>query len=304
MGRLLSSARQQLQTYEKDRDSNSKCERIILKYSAYSEESSVLKRHAGEQNDTPTDIISLKMSNKRASASSSRSSSGVSDSDGSILLDSLRDSKKDIQQLNDRLAWFIDEVKHLESENARLRSEARRYQRLAEVKAQFERELVDARKILEQTDRRMANLEDKNVQLRERLERKTKDLQDADGDVEYYKNRCRNLESYCKKTQSERSYQVYQLTALLKEAKEDLREEQRQCAKYKTRAQDLCEDLKHKERLHRQEINEIHSRHHSELKKKIEEISEKLAEQYETWLKQALQALRDKHRAQMHANRF
>lgn len=72
--------------------------------------------------------------------------------------------KEDLQQLNDRLAVYIDTVRGLETENSALQLQisARDEERTREicgVKALYETELADARTALDQTARERAKLQ-------------------------------------------------------------------------------------------------------------------------------------------------
>lgn len=72
--------------------------------------------------------------------------------------------KEELQQLNDRLAVYIDTVRSLESENSALQLQIRgreeeRSRELSGVKALYETELADARTSLDQTARERARLQ-------------------------------------------------------------------------------------------------------------------------------------------------
>lgn len=72
--------------------------------------------------------------------------------------------KVELQNLNDRLAVYIDRVRHLEQENARLSVQVQTTQEtvtreVTNIKAMYEHELSDARKLLDETAREKAKLE-------------------------------------------------------------------------------------------------------------------------------------------------
>lgn len=72
--------------------------------------------------------------------------------------------KADLQNLNDRLACYIDRVRYLEQENSRLTMEVRTSQdtttrEVSNIKSMYEHELSDARKLLDDTSREKARLE-------------------------------------------------------------------------------------------------------------------------------------------------
>lgn len=72
--------------------------------------------------------------------------------------------KLELQNLNDRLAGYIDRVRFLEAENTRLTVEVRTARETvtresSNIKHMFEHELADARKVLDETAREKAKLE-------------------------------------------------------------------------------------------------------------------------------------------------
>lgn len=80
--------------------------------------------------------------------------------------------KLELQNLNDRLCVYIDRVRFLEAENARLTVEVKTVQETvtresSNIKHMYERELADARKVLDETAREKAKLEIDNKRLSE-----------------------------------------------------------------------------------------------------------------------------------------
>lgn len=72
--------------------------------------------------------------------------------------------KVELQNLNDRLACYIDRVRYLENENARLSVEVQTSRETVtkettNIKQMYEHELSDARKLLDETAREKAKLE-------------------------------------------------------------------------------------------------------------------------------------------------
>ncbi|KAI8438728.1 hypothetical protein MSG28_011141 [Choristoneura fumiferana] len=95
----------------------------------------------------------------RPSSSAGRPSSPLSPTRHSRLQE-----KDALQNLNDRLAAYIDKVRQLESENSGLRREIQSTQEVvtrevSNIKGMYEHELQDARKLLDDTSREKAKLE-------------------------------------------------------------------------------------------------------------------------------------------------
>lgn len=105
---------------------------------------------------TPTPQISTP---QQASSSGTRPSSPLSPTRFSRLSE-----KNELQNLNDRLAAYIDRARTLEQENSRLTCEITSYRETSsrevnKVKTMYEHELSDARKLLDETAKEKAKLE-------------------------------------------------------------------------------------------------------------------------------------------------
>lgn len=72
--------------------------------------------------------------------------------------------KEQLQNLNDRLAAYIDKVRYLENENGRLQIQVRSTEEtvsreVGNIKALYESELAEARKLLDDTAKEKAKLQ-------------------------------------------------------------------------------------------------------------------------------------------------
>lgn len=113
--------------------------------------------------------------------------------------------KADLQNLNDRLACYIDKVRYLEAENSRLTREISTTQEtvtreVSNIKLMYDHELSDARKLLDETHKEKAKLEidtkrlwDENEELKEQLAKKTKALAGAENSVRVLEMRNNDL---------------------------------------------------------------------------------------------------------------
>jgi len=102
--------------------------------------------------------------------------------------------KVELQNLNDRLACYIDRVRNLETENSRLSIEVQTTRdtvtrETTNIKNIYETELLEARRLLDETSRERARLEidtkrlwEENEELTTRLDKKTKECSTAEGE--------------------------------------------------------------------------------------------------------------------------
>nr|CAH7761576.1 unnamed protein product [Callosobruchus chinensis] len=229
--------------------------------------------------------------------------------------------KQDLQNLNDRLACYIDKVRYLESENNKLTREIQSTQEtvtreVSNIKAMYDHELSDARKLLDETHREKARLEidvkrllDENDELKNELTKKSKDLILAENSARIYETRCNELQlkanqstADAKKAQAELrdlEKERDKLKKLLDEHRKQLEEESLARVEVENSNQSLREELSFKDQIYQQQLTETRTRRQVE----ISEIDGRLAEKYEAKLQEALQDLRDQYEAQMANNR-
>lgn len=229
--------------------------------------------------------------------------------------------KDALQNLNDRLAAYIDKVRQLESENSGLRREIQTTQEVvtrevSSIKGMYEHELQDARKLLDDTSREKAKVEidlkrlyEENDDLKKRLDKKTKDCQQAESAARHYETRyTEETNKYNtalvdkKKAQDEARELAKELEKLRKicaDTRKTLEEEMLCRIDMENTVQSLREELSFKDQVFQQELQETRTRRQVE----ISEIDGRLAQQYEAKLQQSLQELREQQEANIKANR-
>ncbi|XP_046398629.1 lamin Dm0-like [Ischnura elegans] len=229
--------------------------------------------------------------------------------------------KADLQNLNDRLACYIDRVRQLESENSKLTREVQTTQETitretTQLKSMYENELSDARRLLDDTSRERARLEidcrrlsDENAELRLNLDKKTKDLVSAEKSLTIYESRVNDLSNKYNQAAGERKKLLDQIKELEKEVeklrkqlndtRKQLEEETLARVDLENNVQTLKEELNFKEQIHQQQLTETRTRRQVE----ISEIDGRLTQEYEAKLQQSLKDLREQYEATMRVNR-
>lgn len=152
--------------------------------------------------------------------------------------------KADLQNLNDRLACYIDKVRYLEAENSRLTREVQTTQEtvtreVSNIKSMYDHELSDARKLLDETHREKARLEidtkrlwDENEEMKAELAKKTKDLLIAENSVRVTETRLNDL-----------SHKYNQALADAKKATADARDLEKERDKLRKQVEQLRKQL-------------------------------------------------------------
>ncbi|XP_007457969.1 PREDICTED: prelamin-A/C isoform X2 [Lipotes vexillifer] len=225
--------------------------------------------------------------------------------------------KEDLQELNDRLAVYIDRVRSLETENAGLRlriteSEEVVSREVSGIKAAYEAELGDARKTLDSVAKERARLQLELSKVREEFKELKARNTKKEGDLMAAQARLKDLEALLNSKEAALSTalsekrtleselhdlrgQVAKLEAALSEAKKQLQDEMLRRVDAENRLQTLKEELDFQKNIYSEELRETKRRHET----RLVEIDNGKQREFESRLADALQELRAQHEDQV-----
>ncbi|XP_075764417.1 prelamin-A/C-like [Pelodiscus sinensis] len=225
--------------------------------------------------------------------------------------------KEELQELNDRLAVYIDRVRSLKSENDSLRqriteSEEPSSRELSNIKVAYESELAGARKTLDSLAKERARLKleldtvrEEFLELKTQNAKKEKDLQVTQDRLHSRETQLnskeaaltttlgekRNLESQAHELRA----QVEELEAALGEVKKQLQDEMLRRVDAENRQQTLKEELDFQKNIYSEELRETKRRH----KTRLVENDNGRQQEFESKLADALQDMRAQHESQV-----
>ncbi|SPP82170.1 lamin Dm0 [Drosophila guanche] len=230
--------------------------------------------------------------------------------------------KVELQNLNDRLATYIDRVRNLETENTRLSIEVQTSRdtttrETSNLKSMYEKELLDMRKMVDETAREKARIEidckrlwEENENLKARDAKFTKECSTAEANARMYESRANEYNNKYNQAVAERKKALDELNQLkndfervrkqLEEARSHLEAETLTRVDLENTIQSLREELSFKDQIHVQEINDSRRIRQTE----YSEIDGRLSSEYDAKLKQSLQDLRAQYEEQMRINRY
>ncbi|XP_037325242.2 lamin-B2 [Pungitius pungitius] len=225
--------------------------------------------------------------------------------------------KQDLQHLNDRLAVYIERVRSLELENDRLmvkvsEKEEVTTREVSGVKALYEAELADARRVLDETARERARLQIDLGKAQADVEEASRSAKKKDGDLAAAVSRANGLEGQLHKSEAALSTALSQNAALTSEladvksllakaedshavAKRQLEAETLMRVDLENRCQSLSEDLEFRKGMFEEEVRESRRRQEH----RVVEVDSGVRHDYEFKLASALQDLRRQHDEQV-----
>uniref|UniRef100_A0A8C6UQ12 Lamin B2 n=1 Tax=Neogobius melanostomus TaxID=47308 RepID=A0A8C6UQ12_9GOBI len=225
--------------------------------------------------------------------------------------------KQDLQHLNDRLAVYIDRVRSLELENDRLmfkvsEKEEVSTREVSGLKALYEAELADARRVLDETARERARLQIDLGKAQSELDEANRSVKKKEGDLATAMSRAGALEDKLNQSEAALSTALSHTSALSAElgevkgqlakaedshavAKRQLEAETLMRVDLENRCQSLSEELEFRKSMFEQEVLESRRRQEH----RIVEVDSGVRQDYEFKLAQALQDLRKQHDEQV-----
>lgn len=187
--------------------------------------------------------------------------------------------KKDMQDLNERFASYIEKVRFLEAQNRKLADELDKLKskwgkETTAIKAMYQAELDEARRLLDDAEKdkakleiqvasqeevieelqiKVQNLEDQCANDKDRIANISQTLSDLEAEINHLRRRCETLESDHEKDKAE----IKRLTDLLNRARIDLDNETLCHIDAENRRQTLEEELEFLKQVHEQEMKEL-----------------------------------------------
>ncbi|KAJ6657337.1 hypothetical protein lerEdw1_002704 [Lerista edwardsae] len=225
--------------------------------------------------------------------------------------------KEELRELNDRLAHYIERVRALELENDRLllrvsEKEEVVTREVTGIKALYESELADARRVLDETARERAKLQIEIGRLHSELDELSKSYKKKDGEWSTSQGRIKELEVLFHRSEAELTAtlaekrnleaEVADLRAQLAKsedghavAKKQLEKETLMRVDLENRCQSLQEELDFRKSIFEEEVKETRKHH----ERQLVEVDSSRQREYESKIAQALEEMRSQHDEQV-----
>ncbi|XP_077188453.1 lamin-B2 isoform X1 [Paroedura picta] len=225
--------------------------------------------------------------------------------------------KEELRHLNDRLAHYIERVRALEFENDRLllrvsEKEEVVTREVTGIKALYETELADARRVLDETARERAKLQIEIGKLRSELDELNKSYKKKDGEWSTSQGRIKELEVLFHRSEVELTATLTEKRNLEAEvadlrsqlaksedahavAKKQLEKETLMRVDLENRCQSLQEELDFRKSIFEEEVRETRKRH----ERQLVEVDSGHQQDYQSKMAQALEDLRSQHDEQV-----
>ena len=229
--------------------------------------------------------------------------------------------RQSLQNLNNRLAGYIDKVRSLEQDNSKLTTEIRKWethqnQEVTNIKYVYDQEIDSLKEVLDGLSKQYNQLRVasegllyENREMKENIYKKetgldsTKQLVDElHSEIRDLSNKLRSLETEKRKTDeklNETYPELYDLRKKLEQTKKALDEENFNKANLEDQLKRKNEEHTFKMTVLENQLEEVKSRKEVE----ITEIDHKLGREYEDKLQKALHDLRDVYDKQMETNK-
>lgn len=223
-----------------------------------------------------------------------------------------------MQSLNDRLIIYIDTVRALQDENRQLKNDMSNFnegstREVTEIKVLYERELDDAKRLIDElardkarfeieVNKYKANFQEANEKLNRAL-KETKEgksyLQRIESELSEYKSRCDSMSTDLKRKTEELNGlrpQCSDLEKHLSQLRKQLEEETLCRVDLENKNATLKEDLNFKSQVYEKETDQLRSSKRSE----IEQVDNRLRDEYDSKLMSELNHIRQEADNKIH----
>nr|NP_001093902.2 nuclear lamin [Ciona intestinalis] len=232
-------------------------------------------------------------------------------------ISSRKDERDQLANLNNRMAAYVEKVRSLETENSRLQIKVTSYEEtstreVTSLKAMYEREISEARRLLDELSKEKAQLQIESNSFREKWEIELNKASALGHDNAVLEGKLKDSNSLlfsrenqlqCAKREREEAVEEAEtLRSKLNDIQVELEASQKALdtetlmrVNFENKLQSLKEELEFKEKLYQEEVSEIRKRHTLS----VTEIDEKVKGVYESQFEVALIELRDQQNADL-----